>query len=75
MKKKLMILLAALFLITSFAGCSSKNEETQSANDGNYGASGTQGEEQTNDIVFIGRNYRIDGRTVRCQIYQGLRIR
>ena len=52
MKKKLMILLAALFLITSFAGCSSKNEETQSANDGNYGASGTQGEEQTNDIVL-----------------------
>ena len=52
MKKKLMILLAALFLITSFAGCSSKNEETQSANDGNYGASSTQGEEQTNDIVL-----------------------
>lgn len=37
MKKKLTILLAALFVITAFAGCSSKNDETQSANDGNYG--------------------------------------
>ena len=35
MKKKLTILLAALFLITAFAGCSSKNEETQSTNEGN----------------------------------------
>lgn len=53
MKKKLTILLAVLFLITAFAGCSSKskNEETQSVNNGNYGASSTQGEEHTNSVV------------------------
>lgn len=47
MKKKLTILLAALFLITAFAGCSSKNEETLSAHNGNHGTANTQGEEQT----------------------------
>lgn len=52
MKKKFTILLAALFLITAFAGCSSKNGETQSAHNGNYRTSNTQGEEQTNDIVL-----------------------
>lgn len=52
MKEKLAILLAALFLITAFAGCSSKNEETPSACNGNYGTSNTQGDEQTKDIVL-----------------------
>lgn len=52
MKKKLTILLAALFLITAFAGCSSTNEGTQSTNDGNYGTSNIQGKEQTKDIVL-----------------------
>lgn len=52
MKKKLTILLAALFLITAFAGCSSKNEEIPSTHNGNHGTSNTQGEEQTNDIVL-----------------------
>lgn len=47
MKRKLTILLAALFLITAFASCSSKNEETLSAHNGNHGTANTQGEEQT----------------------------
>ncbi len=46
MKKKLTILLAALFLITAFAGCHSKNEETPSTHNGNHETSNTQGEEQ-----------------------------
>lgn len=52
MKKKLTILLAALFLITAFAGCSSKNEETPSAHNGNYGTSNIQGEEQANAMIL-----------------------
>lgn len=52
MKKKLTILLAALFLITAFAGCSSTNEGTPSTHNGNHGTSNTQGEEKTNDIVL-----------------------
>ena len=52
MKKKLTFLLAALFLITAFAGCSSTNEETPSIHNGNHGTSNTQGEEQTNDILL-----------------------
>lgn len=52
MKKKLTILLAALFLITAFAGCSSKNKETPSPHNGNHGTSNTRGEEQANDIIL-----------------------
>ena len=51
MKKKLTILLVALFLITAFAGCSSKNEETPSTHNGNHGTSNTQGEEQAAMIL------------------------
>ncbi len=52
MKKKLTILLAALFFITASAGCSSKNEETPSTHNGNHGTFNTQGEEQANEIVL-----------------------
>lgn len=53
MKKKLTILLPTLFLITAFASCSSKNEETPSIHNGNYGTSNTQEEEQANEIVLL----------------------
>ncbi len=52
MKKKLTILLVALFLITAFAGCSSKNDETLSAHNGNHRTSNTQGEEQANAMIL-----------------------
>ena len=52
MKKKLTILLVALFLITAFAGCSSKNEETPSTHNGNHGTSNTQGEEQADAMIL-----------------------
>lgn len=52
MKKKLTILLAALFLITTFTGCSSKNEEILSTHNGNHGISNTQGEEQANAMIL-----------------------
>lgn len=52
MKKKLTILLVALFLITAFAGCNSKNEETLSTHNGNHRTSNTQGEEQANAMIL-----------------------
>lgn len=52
MKRIITIFLTALFLTTSFVGCSSKNEETSSVNSENHETSYIQEEDQAKVIVL-----------------------